>query len=90
MNASLSRGKESPVDNLTHTLQRIVEVEGVELSSGCEVVGSVGVISLLRAAGADFGQLAAAGRNEPFLAAAAAAGDEERVASRWERGMCGM
>ena len=89
MNANLSRGKGSFVDNLTQALQRIVEVEGVDLIGGCEVVGSVGVFPLLRAAGAGFGLLAAAGRNEPFLAVAAAAGDEERVAAGWERGLYG-
>lgn len=80
VNECIDRGMGKQVDNLTQALHRIAEMEGVELIGDCEVVGSVGIFPLFRAAAAGFGLLAEAGRNESIFAAAAAAGDEERVA----------
>ena len=85
MNDCIVRGTGKQVDNLTQALHRIVEMEGVALIGGFEVVGSVGLLSLLRAAAAGRGLLAEAGRDEPVFAAAAAAGDEGRVAAGWAR-----
>lgn len=88
LNECINRGTGNQVDNLTQALHRIVEMEGVDLIGGCEVVGSVGAVSLLRAAAAGVGLLAEAGRAEPIYAAAAAASDEERVAAGWARETC--